>query len=393
MARELPTDPWQVGPARLRRVRGPRDDGAVYWRATVREEGAVRQVWAGWCVRGDATVTAEVLGLATAPATSPTIPTVRTLLGHWRAEQEARAAAGEIAPNSIRIYRQAIRYLARGLGDVLLSRLDVATVRGYIAARTAGRVVLDVEDAGRRWSASSRTIHVELVQLEAAWTWARSRGLAPDHALDLPDHRPAATRARYTPTPAEVGAVLAHLPRPWMRWLVVLASATGARRGELASLRWRAVDLDRRVVELDGKTGPRLVPLGPAAIAVLREAAEGVEDLDALVLGVVSDTVESVGRHVTAACDAAGVPRWTPHALRRLAVDRLYESGADVGVVARLLGQSPTVALQAYRQPRPDALRRAVEVARLGSIPAGEVIDIEAHRVTGVTRGSGKPRE
>ena len=56
---------------------------------------------------------------------------------------------------------------------------------------------------------------------------------------------------------------------------------TGCRRGEILGLRWEDVDLESRELRLpDTKTGPRTVPLSPAAVQLLpncrdRRAAGG----------------------------------------------------------------------------------------------------------------------
>ena len=45
---------------------------------------------------------------------------------------------------------------------------------------------------------------------------------------------------------------------------------TGCRRGEILGLRWEEVDLESRELRLqDTKTGPRVVPLSPAAVRLL----------------------------------------------------------------------------------------------------------------------------
>ena len=48
---------------------------------------------------------------------------------------------------------------------------------------------------------------------------------------------------------------------------------TGCRRSEILKLKWREVDFERSCLRLeDSKTGPRVVPLGTAALALLHEA-------------------------------------------------------------------------------------------------------------------------
>jgi integrase len=58
---------------------------------------------------------------------------------------------------------------------------------------------------------------------------------------------------------------------PWLSPLVRLAVETAMRRGELLSLQWENVDLDRRTAHLpDTKNGdPRTVPLSSRAVAIL----------------------------------------------------------------------------------------------------------------------------
>ncbi len=44
---------------------------------------------------------------------------------------------------------------------------------------------------------------------------------------------------------------------------------TGCRCGEITTLRWEDVDLEAKEIRLrDSKTGPRVVPLSPAAARV-----------------------------------------------------------------------------------------------------------------------------
>lgn len=366
MPREREDAPWTAGPARVRKLRGPKE-GLYYWRAVVVEGGKERVVWAGWGRRNDERLVLAIIDAANeAPEADEGAlpsPTVRGLLGTWRAAQEQRHKDGEIRARSLQVYRGVVKHLARGLGDVLLEQLDHDAVMVYVRARRA--------------AAASRTVHQELIVLGSAWTWGRRRGVVPDRDLDLPDIRVEPTREKLTPTRSDVLALLPHLDG-WVRLAVLLLYATGARLGEVAYLTWAQVDLERGLLQVAGKTGPRLVPIVPHLARELRSVM--VRDPDAYVLGVQPLTTRSrLLDHLETACVAAGVPRITPHGLRRLAVDSLYESGADVGAVATLLGQSPTVALRYYRQARPDTLRRALTLSGLGEVPEGQVIPIPVH--------------
>ena len=54
--------------------------------------------------------------------------------------------------------------------------------------------------------------------------------------------------------------------------VIRLLTFTGARKGEIAGLKWSEVDLERSCLRLaDSKTGAKVIPLGPPAMAILSE--------------------------------------------------------------------------------------------------------------------------
>ena len=67
-------------------------------------------------------------------------------------------------------------------------------------------------------------------------------------------------------------------PNPWFRPLVLFAIEKGMRRGEILSLTWENVHLDKRYVHLpDSKNGDsRNVPLSPQALELLRELPRNI---------------------------------------------------------------------------------------------------------------------
>lgn len=385
MPREKETAPWTAGPVRFRRVRGPDGEGRTYWRGTV--DG--RTVWSGWAHRLDSEVSAAALEAAKAVAVVPQpgpngLPgdLMRHLLGAWKADQAERVGL-EIAARSYELYSRDVAWLSAGLGRIPIDELTRDHVRDHVRARMSGRLRLPAHPSGRgkraTTAASSQTVHTELTRLEACWTWARKQRYVA-HDLEIPWPKVTQTREKYTPTAGEIAAVMRELPS-WARAMVLLLHATGARRSEIARLMWEQVDVERATVTLHQKTRSRVVPVGGAALAELRSRRPGAPG-DRVLSEVTALTAEGLSEYLARACAAAGVARWTPHALRRYALDVLYESGADVGSVAKLLGQSPTTALKHYRAPRAAQLRRLVEAAGLGALPAGEAIPFPSQPVT-----------
>lgn len=237
----------------------------------------------------------------------------------------------------------------------------------------AAELVADAwQDQRIRDGAGRGTVAGEILALRAAWAWGAEVGIVADV---LPRARLRAKRTRPKPTPDrdEIAALIAWVVEncavAWPPRLIRLLAATGARIGEVQDLRWGAIDLDRRLIRVSGKTGPRVVPLTAATAAEIASWGPGEEE--ARVWGVGPARARTGTQDLLARASAAlGLPPYSPHALRRAAVDALYESGAEIGAIAKVLGHSTQTALRYYRQPREASLRAAVEAADLGALPA-----------------------
>lgn len=74
---------------------------------------------------------------------------------------------------------------------------------------------------------------------------------------------------------SEAKSLIANLHHQWMKWVCSFALLTGARLGEILSLKWKDVDLGRRVAVVtaeNAKSGKaRPLPLNDDAVAVMRE--------------------------------------------------------------------------------------------------------------------------
>jgi integrase len=147
---------------------------------------------------------------------------------------------------------------------------------------------------------------------------------------------------------------------------------TGARRGELVSL--RLADWDRRndLLALDGKTGARTVPVslttGEAlARYVRRRASHRWADLPALWLGSKGALGDSgIAQMLNRRCDLAGVPHINPHRFRHTWAHLFRAEGGAEGDLMYLAGWSSTE--MAHRYGRSAAMERAQDAARRVSI-------------------------
>jgi len=174
--------------------------------------------------------------------------------------------------------------------------------------------------------------------------------------------------------------------------LVALAVLTGARRGELAALRWSDVDDQARVLTIrraissgDGdtlvlapKTGrARRMALGTIGVAIVeRRRAEqqayaakvGVPlDPDPWLLGGTAradrpPSTSRLGSTFEGVCKHAGVPTHL-HALRHFAATHLLASSVDARSVAERLGHAdPSMTLGTYAAALPATDERSAEL-------------------------------
>jgi integrase len=170
-----------------------------------------------------------------------------------------------------------------------------------------------------------------------------------------------------------------------------LAIVVGARRGELAGLKWSRIDLDRGVLLLHwqrtatsqgvvektpkGKS-KRAVALGPGMIAVLRahqrqqnaeKAAAGLVYHDKDYLFCHEDGEPYYPKYFTdqwaAACEAADVPVIALHDARHTSATTGADSGVPEHVMQHRLGHSQArTTREVYTHVLPDSERRAAEI-------------------------------
>ena len=333
-------EPADVGGLHLSVVRGPNDKGLWYWRARDAER---KVAWTGWASRADAIRTLRELTDEAEPL--PTLVTVEDLLNVWVA---ARAQDPTLSPITQRAYHHHCVCPKRHLGALLIGQLDHAALEGYRNARLG-------EDA------APRTVRFELLVVRLAWRWAIGRELL--HAAALP---PVRLKIRgyvvnhRTPSEAEVADVLGFMRGETLLATQLLA-VTGARISEVLRLRLRDVDLCHGLLRLTGKGATRSLPLTPGLRRLLTARVQhGGEGR------LLRTNADAVREALRAACVLASVQEFTPHGIRRMAVNRLNRAGVDPKVAATITGHSVEVMLSYYRSVSAEEKAKGVRQAGLG---------------------------
>lgn len=145
----------------------------------------------------------------------------------------------------------------------------------------------------------------------------------------------------------------------WLTPIVRLALATAMRQGELLSLEWNQVDLERRVARLldtkndrtrRDRTKGRDVPLSSDAINVLRAMPR---NMDGRLFTIGTMTVVHAFQR---ACTRAGITDFRFHDLRHEATSRLFEKGLNPMEAAAVTGHRTLTMLKRYTHLRAEDL-------------------------------------
>lgn len=134
-----------------------------------------------------------------------------------------------------------------------------------------------------------------------------------------------------------------------MYLLLIMALTTGARKGELLSLKWEDIDFKARVASVNQtKTDkPRLLPLTSNVVQELMRFREGDE---ALIFKntVCSDKAYDVKQAWIYTLKRSGIEHCRFHDLRHTAASNLVRAGRTLFEVGTLLGHASPQMTQRY---------------------------------------------
>jgi integrase len=312
-----------------------------------------------------------VTELKTGNYVEPSKTTVAQYLEHWLVDIKTRVSRktheryGEICRNNI----------VALLGQVRLGELKPVHIsKAWAKALESGRV-----DGG---PLSPRTVHhmhtVFKSALEQAVNWEMLLR-NPAAKVDPPK---VAKELITTYDMPEVGKLIALLQEQCIYVPSFLSAMTGMRRGEVAAVRWKWVDLDASeltVVESIEQTNnavavkapknnrARVIAFGPTIVAVLRaHKAAQAERLLKLDIRQTGDTLVCahpdgslmhprwISKKWAKAIKESGLPRRGFHHLRHAHATQMLANGVHIKVASERLGHSTTgITMDLYQHVTP----------------------------------------
>ncbi len=286
--------------------------------------------------------------------------------GYAPTHMEKSASLGEILAR----YRIEVSPTKRGgqMEAIRLAAMERREIAKVMVSSLTARVVADYRDK-RLQSVSGATVNRDLDDLSAVLNHARREwGIHVQNPVaDV--RRPARSRSRgRLLSPAEeirlmsalvvsdkdaTGRFVKAARNPLVAPIVQLALLTAMRRGELLSLEWRHIDLERRVAKLpitkNGDT--RAVPLSTSAISVFRKIPRLPTQERVFAL-----TGMALRKAFERACERAGIEDLHFHDLRHTAATRMSHQLPNVIELAAVTGHRDLKMLQRYYHPRAEDL-------------------------------------
>ena len=311
--------------------------------------------------------------------------TVKQLLEeHWVPAQRARG----LRPATLAQYRSVVdHWLLPSLGGTRVASLTPADVARLVEK------LRSTKSAKGRNGLSARSAQLSVGVLKAACAWAVEAELVGRNPLTGVRRPRPSTRTMTAWSFEEARAFLSATEddRLAAGWALLLTR--GLRRGELAGLRWEAIDLDGstlrivatrvvvdgRAIDSEPKTsaGRRSIPLDDRLVELLRahrarQSRERLAAAEAWQGGSLTKAhvfADELGRpyhpdHFSDRFDRLhrgfDLPRIRLHDTRHTAASLMLASGVPVKVVSELMGHSsPTIMLSIYAHVLPGMAEEA----------------------------------
>ncbi len=259
-----------------------------------------------------------------------------------------------LSPSTLTIYRPTLQRLVSVLGDQLVAHIDPRAIERYKELRAA--------------SVSPTTVNIELRTIKAFfsrlkyWKLIRENPCSEVTQLRVPQVPPAFL------TSEQLKTLVDSIVEPWLREIVIFASMTGMRLGEVLNVQWSDISCDAGTILVRSSDGYRVkggkmrtVPMN-GTVATLLQAKTRREGLvfkgrrgwrrayGSYVSKKFKEAVRSLGFD----------ERLQFHSLRHTFASLLVQRGVSLYEVQNLLGHSTVAVTQIYAHLQPSTLQAAV---------------------------------
>jgi site-specific recombinase XerD len=280
----------------------------------------------------------------------PTTPSLQNFIKDFLEDAESSFSVG-----SQTIFKTVFRHFAKFIGSRSLDSIAVKDVDLYRMARA--KLVSPV------------TVNIELRMLRVAFYRAERWKLLNDNPfkrvrlMRIPEQQPTYL------TKEDFQKLMTFVSEEWLKDMLVVAVATGMRRGELLNLTWESIDLERRMIHVRNINGfqtksgkNRSIPMNEMVFGVIWKKVSlphgkyvfefrGTRIQESLATHRFKIYVRMAGLD----------PKIHFHSLRHTFASWLVQDGATLYEVQKLLGHSSLTVTQIYSHLEPEQLQKTVD--------------------------------
>ena len=386
---------FKVGRITLRALRGPKRGAPdlFYWRAEwyPHSDGSLSQRSLGWMTKDTAieraaTMTLRKIDLDIAGKSTTALRTVSDLMRAWFAHLKDRV---DITDRTKVVRRNCAQRICEFIADVEITELTTGLdLERFVWSRL-------------RKGDAVNTIHFDMKVLFQAVKWAYEKKYISIRRDEIPrpklPTRPTPTNnVEYannhrTPSDEEAQRVCdgflkyphQHGAYTYTRYAAKVESgedaaiqrralflflwSTGCRIGAALEMTWGDIDFENEVMVFR-KTKTKIVRevyLLPHLADVLKNHRPPNAKSHTKVFTCHQG---SFRREIARICEIVGIQYFTPHGLRRRAVNKLIESGIKPAVAAHIAGHDVNTMMKYYRLVSNDEVANAMRKAQLGTV-------------------------
>ncbi len=242
-------------------------------------------------------------------------------------------AETNLAPSTVRLYRDALRSFVRIIGDKRLGHYIAVDIERFKIARVKQVKPVRVNLECRHLKS--------FFQTAVRWGNIQQNPCMGVKFLKIPPQRPIFF------TKPEFQQLLAVIPHQWFRDLVLFTLSTMMRNNEVVHLRWSSIDLQRRFIMVENTADHRLKTPQPHAVPMNRWVYQFLAsrpDKTGYVFRFPDGrniNVPYVSHKFSKYARAAGFPiGYHFHTLRHTGATWLVQDGVSIYAVQKLLGHS-----------------------------------------------------
>ncbi len=272
-------------------------------------------------------------------------------------------AEGTFSKFTIYLYKISLDKLLSIVGNIPITSITSQHFDTYKMERLKSSPIFD-----DKRTVSPITVNIELRTIRAAFNTAVRWGLLLSNPFSNQKFVSVPEASPIFFSKADFQKLLNAIKEGWLKEIIIFATLTGLRRGEIVNLHWSDVDLQRKTITVQSsptfktKNGKkRIVPLSDTAFYILQSKAD--KNLSQFVFTLngkplYPNWISAIMKKYVV---NIGLPKKLHfHSLRHTFASWLVQDGVSIYAIKELLGHSDVKTTQVYSHLQPEQMHNEV---------------------------------